>query len=330
MGCLQLTRTLIDIPSVTGHEERIGDFLKGYLSAAGFHIVKIPVDTNRFNIFASIGKPNIVYSTHMDTVPPYFPASEDSENIYGRGACDAKGIMASQIQAAIELKQEGESDFALLFVVGEERGSDGALAANHVANSCRFLINGEPTDNYLATGTKGVYRGKILTTGKAAHAAYPEMGSSAIFKLIDIIEKIRNMAWPSNAQLGETIFNVGTIKGGVTANVVPDTAEAEIMFRIVESVKDMDSRLAEILEDNAIFNSDYTCDPVHLFTVDGFMQKSVSFATDITSLTKWGRPLLIGPGSILYAHSPDERIRKNQILEAVTAYKTLYHKLKVL
>lgn len=328
MDCIQLTRTLIDIPSVTGHEEKVGDFLKGYLLAAGFTVQQIPVSNQRFNVYASVGTPEIVLSTHMDTVPPFFPSHENCTSIFGRGACDAKGILAAQISAAVQLLDQGVRDFGLLFVVGEERGSDGAEAANTHENVCRFLINGEPTDNLLATGTKGVYRALVKVKGKTAHAAYPEKGVSAIHKLIDFIQRVRDYDWPSDIILGKTVYNTGTINGGVTANVVPDSAEAELMFRIVESVPEMTARLQELAEERVHIQPLYTCDPVRLKTLPGYGTKAVSFATDISSLTAWGTPLLLGPGSIFHAHSAEEHIEKAQLTEAVALYIDLVKSLK--
>jgi len=328
LDCIQLTRTLIDIPSVTGHEEKVGDFLKGYLRAAGFEIESQPVADGRFNVFASCGVPEIVLSTHMDTVPPFFPSYEDEERIYGRGACDAKGILAAQICAGVRLLEEGETNFALLFVVGEERGSEGAIAANLIENASRFLVNGEPTDNCLATGTKGVYRAEVKVQGHTAHAAYPEMGVSAIHRMIDFIQKLRTHDWPSDIALGNTVYNTGTVKGGVTGNVVPDWAEAEIMFRTVESVEKMSARLKALAGEGIEILPLYTCDPVKLETLPGFETKAVSFATDISSLTHWGRPLLLGPGSILHAHTAEEQIEKQQLLQAVEHYITIVKALK--
>ena len=328
MDPIALTRTLIDMPSITGHETRIGDFLMGYLRAAGFDVQRQPVDADRFNVIAAVGTPQVVLSTHMDTVPPFFPSWEDDDFIGGRGACDAKGVMAAQIAAAVQLMQEGVTDFGLLFVVGEERGSDGAKAANGWPNACRFLINGEPTDNCLATGTKGVFRGEIRVKGRAAHAAYPEAGESAIFKLMDILNDLRSHAWPDDPVLGHTVFGVGTITGGTTANVVPDFAWAEVMFRTVLSVEAMRGQIDALVSGRAEVTPLYTCEPIHLLTLDGFETKPVGFATDIVSLDRWGQPLLLGPGSILDAHTEGERIRKADLLHAVTLYQRLIQSLK--
>ena len=239
MDLFRLTRGLIDIESITNNEKQVASCLLEYLSALAEHTgglaERMEVEPDRFNVFACWGDPRVTLSTHMDVVPPFFPSREDDEFIYGRGACDAKGIIASMIEAAEKLLQEGQRNFALLFVVGEERNSAGALVAARQPRGSRFLINGEPTENKLAAGSKGALRYELVAYGRMAHSAYPELGESAIDKLLDALERIRKIPLPEDALLGPSTLNIGTISGGRAPNVVSDFARAEVMIRLVGS-----------------------------------------------------------------------------------------------
>jgi acetylornithine deacetylase len=320
---IELTKKLISIPSATGYEKDIIVFLSDFLKAEGLEVILQPVSKGRANIFAFAEEPSIVFSTHFDTVPGYIPVRETDEYVYGRGSCDAKGIAAAQIAAVLELIRNRQNYAGLLFVAGEERGSDGALKANQIPNRCRYLINGEPTQNKLASGTKGVYRIKISCRGKTAHSAYPESGESAILKLLDNLERIRKKTLPSNTDLGYTTLNIGTINGGITGNVLPDYAQAELMFRATVSVKEIADFLNEFLDQSVHIEVLFSCEPLLLHTLDGFETEFVSFATDLSILDAWGERLLTGPGSILDAHTDDEKICKKQLREAVKIYRNL-------
>src|SRR5258708_5807166 len=235
MDLFTLTRKLIDIPSVTGNEGEVGRFLKSYLEGLGYRVETQVVEQDRLNVIATTSvRANIVLSTHMDTVPPFIPSHEDAEHIYGRGACDAKGIIAAQIFAAERLRADGLREIGLLFTVDEELASAGARAVNNHARAseCRFLINGEPTDNRLAIGTKGSTRLMITTEGRSAHSAYPEAGESAVEKLLDVLQSIRDCVWPDDSFFGETTCNIGVIAGGTRPNVIPDHARAELQIRL--------------------------------------------------------------------------------------------------
>ncbi|HEX3282970.1 MAG TPA: M20/M25/M40 family metallo-hydrolase, partial [Pyrinomonadaceae bacterium] len=265
----------------------------------------------------------------MDTVPPFIPASEDEELIYGRGACDAKGIIAAQITAAEELRAAGVNEIGLLFTVDEEAGSDGARIANANprASECEYLINGEPTDNKLASATKGSLRLTLTTKGRSAHSAYPEQGESAIETLLDVLNDIRNCAWPSDLLLGETTCNIGVINGGTRANVVPADASAVLQLRLVNEADSVKSILEKTVAGRAEVEYLSVHNPVHLFTVNDFQQCVVRFTTDIPYLSRWGKPLLIGPGSIFQAHTDGEYVSKRELNEAVTLYKKLARRL---
>ena len=323
---LRLTRELIDIPSVTGEEFQIGTSLAELLMRRGYHVALQDVSPERSNIIATTqAKPRLVLSTHMDTVPPFIGSSEDDEFIYGRGACDAKGILAAQIAAAERLRADGIDEVGLLFTVDEEVTSAGAKIANDhpAAESCEFLINGEPTDNRLAIGTKGSLQATISAHGRAAHSAYPEQGESAIDKLLDVLNDIRRIDWPSNDPFGETTCNIGIVSGGTRANVIPDAASATIQIRLAESALAIKEHLEYAIAGRAAIDYRSVHDPIRLLTLDGFEQMIARFTTDIPYLSNWGRALLIGPGSILVAHTDDEKVSKAELINAVDLYANL-------
>lgn len=327
MELYELTRKLIEIKSITGQEQEMIDFLSAYLKNLGFDIRWNPVDGKRSNILAAKGDPKVILSTHTDTVSPYISFSEDDTYFYGRGACDTKGIIASQIKAAEKLLAEEINDFGLLLVVGEESISDGAVAANKIENNCRWLINGEPTENKMAIGSKGSLRVKIIVKGKAAHAAYPEQGESAIEKLLDIFNDIRKENFPKHELLGATTYNIGTISGGIQANVIPPFAEALLMFRIVSSVAEIKQSLEKIVKNRARLEYIFDCEPVLTKTLPGYETMVASYTTDIPNLDNWGKPVLIGPGSILDAHTEHEKISKKELNDAVNLYYEIVKKL---
>jgi len=330
MNVNELARKLIDIPSVTGDEKLVGMFLQTYLEDLGYSVQLQEVAADRFNVFATTSAaPRVVLSTHLDTVPPFIQSSEDDENIYGRGACDAKGIIAAQIVAAERLRSEGVAEIGLLFTVDEEQGSAGAQVANlnKPAGVTRYLINGEPTDNKLASATKGSLKLTLRTTGRPAHSAYPEQGESAIEKLLDVLEAVRNCDWPSDRMLGTTTCNIGVIGGGTRPNVVPAEAQAELQLRLVSDVEPVKKILEAAIEGRAEVEYHSEHEPVHLETVAAIDHCVVRFTTDIPYLSNWGRPLLLGPGSILNAHTEHEFVEKRELERAVDIYAQLVRAL---
>jgi acetylornithine deacetylase len=328
MDLFELTRTLVNIESVTGNESACGVFLRDHLSERGFQVELLPVTQDRWNVLATRGTPEVVLSTHMDTVPPFFPASEDEEFIHGRGSCDAKGILASQITAAERLVAEGVENLGLLFLVGEETLSDGASVANQSPRGAKFIINGEPTENRLVLGSKGILRVDVRTRGRMAHSAYPELGESAIEKLLDLLAEVRRLPLPSDDLLGASTLNIGVISGGRAANVIPDEAEAQLLFRTVNGAEDLRSHLERILRSRCEFEFVRNTPALRLEKLDGFETGVVAFTTDLPNLTNWGRPLLLGPGSISVAHTDHERVRKADLERAVNLYVRLVKKLK--
>ena len=330
MNVFDLTRELIDIPSVTGDELAVGQYLSGYLERLGYRVEKQAIGADRFNVLAvTEAPPRVVFSTHMDTVPPFIAASEDDEFIYGRGSCDAKGIIAAQIFAAERLRSNGVNDVGLLFTVDEELSSHGAQAANkHTrARECQFLINGEPTDSRLATGTKGSVRVFITTEGRAAHSAYPEAGESAIEKLLDILTCIRSCHWPEDSFFGTTTCNIGVISGGTRPNVIPDHARAELQIRLGIDIEHVKRVLEDAVGTRGSLEYASAHNPVRLFSVPGFDECVVRFTTDVPYLSQWGKPLLLGPGSILDAHTDHEKISKRELEDAVGLYVRLARQL---
>lgn len=326
MDLFELTRKLIDIPSITGDEKAVGEFLAAHLESLGYNVQRQEVEKDRFNVIATTdASPRIVLSTHMDTVPPHIASSENEEWIFGRGACDAKGIIAAQLTAAERLRADGVNELGLLFTVDEEAGSEGARVANAtpLASDCEYLINGEPTDNKLASATKGSLRLTLKTKGQAAHSAYPEQGDSAIEKLLDVLADIRKRQWPSDALLGETTCNIGVISGGTRANVIAAEASAVLQLRLVSDATALKSILETAIAGRAEVEYLSVHDPVHLFTVNGFEPCVVRFTTDIPYLSRWGKPLLLGPGSILKAHTDGECVSKQELSDAVTLYVEL-------
>jgi acetylornithine deacetylase len=331
MDLFALTRQLIDIPSLSENEGEVGRFLASLLGGLGYRVELQEVIDGRSNVFArSADAPaRVVLSTHMDTVPPHIASSEDDDYIYGRGACDAKGIIAAQIVAAEKLRAAGAEGFGLLFTIEEELGSLGARAANThpAAAECRYLINGEPTDNKLAVGSKGSLRVRLKTEGRAAHSAYPERGHSAIETMLDVLADVRAHAWPSDEFFGKTTCNIGTIAGGTRTNVIPAAAQAELHFRLVTDSKVVKEMLERAVAGRAEIEHMSSAEPVRMHAVEGFEQQVVRFTTDIPYLSNWGKPLLLGPGSIFDAHTAHERVSKRELEEAVELYVRLARSL---
>jgi acetylornithine deacetylase len=322
-----LTRALVDIDSTTGREGDAGRCLADYLRASGWTVVEQQVDATRFNVIATLASPLVVFSTHFDCVPPFFPSRVDGDRLYGRGACDAKGILAAQVAAAERLRRGGESRVGLVFVVGEERGSDGARLANELAPAgCRFLIDGEPTDNRLGLATRGILRVRLRASGRAAHSSFPELGESAIDKLIDALVDLRSTVLPDDEVLGRTHYSVGLISGGVAPNVVSPAAEAEIMFRTVSDASAVRRALAP-LERRVVIEHVLEVPPVRMKTVPGFDAAVFPYTTDIPFLAAWGEPLLFGPGSIHVAHTADEHVSIAELHAAADHYVTLAREL---
>ena len=318
----------MDIDSTTGREGEAGAWLAAFLRDRGYQVTEQPVTEGRFNVYAHLGiAPRVVFSTHYDCVPPFFPSREERGLIFGRGSCDAKGIVAAQVAAAEALRTAGEQRFALLFVAGEERGSDGARVANEQPPaSIEHLINGEPTDNRLGVATRGLLRVRLHATGRAAHSSFPELGESAIDKLLDALMIIRGIELPDDPVLGRTHYTVGLIEGGVAPNVVSPGAAAELLFRTVGDSEPLFEALHPV-ESIVRIERVFDIPAVHMLPLEGFETAVFPFATDIPMLTRWGRPLLLGPGSIHVAHTDDEHLAIEELHHATNLYVELANRL---
>jgi acetylornithine deacetylase len=326
---IALTRQLCAIESTTYHEGAVGDFLAGFLGGRGWEVEKTAVPQPpesaiagpRWNVYGGPKgqKPDLVFSTHMDTVPPYIPFSEDAEFRYGRGVSDAKGIIAAQVAAAEALRAAGFR-IGVLFVSGEERDSAGAKAANLKPKGSRYLINGEPTDNKLALASKGALRTVFRATGKMGHSAYPELGESAVHKLVEVMAKLLKLELPGSEDVGPSTLNIGQIQGGRAPNVIADQAEAQVLVRLVGDSAPVRKALIEAADGLAEVDFTLEIPFVRLRAVEGLPTVIVKFTTDIPQLSNWGEPLLLGPGSIFVAHTPFEKLAKKELLDAVELY----------
>lgn len=330
---IQLTKKLVDIDSTTYHEGLAGAFLYEFLSSERYAVEKMTVEqpeleltsgggaAERFNVYAALPgvTPDVVLSTHMDTVPPYFGCREDDEFLYGRGTCDAKGIIAAQVAAADRLREAGVK-VGLLFVVGEERDSAGAKVANKSPKGSKFLINGEPTDNRLALATKGALRAELRCSGRMAHSAYPELGESAIDKLLEALKDVRALQLPIEPEIGPSTLNIGLIEGGRAPNVIADKAEAHLLIRTVGPSQEVKDLILKTVGDRAKVTFSLDLSYIRMRKVGNLPTMVAKFATDIPTLTNWGEPFLLGPGSIHVAHTPDEKISKKELLECVDLY----------
>jgi acetylornithine deacetylase len=325
---IALTRRLVDIDSTTGREANVAGWLARDLADRGWQVTEQPITDGRFNVYAQLDRPpQIVFSTHFDCVPPFFPSREERGLVFGRGSCDAKGILAAQLTAAERLRTSGETRVGMLFVAGEERGSDGARVANELApEGVRYLINGEPTDNRLGSATRGIYRVRLRALGRAAHSSFPELGESAIDKLLDALMVIRGVELPLDPVLGRTHYTVGLIEGGVAPNVVSPHASAELLFRIVGDAAPVRRALA-VVEGLITIEDVLEIAAVRMHTVPGFETAVFPYTTDVPLLTRWGRPLLIGPGSIHVAHTDDEHVSIHELAQAVDVYESLAARL---
>jgi len=320
---VSLAAELLAIQSTTGSEAAAVDYVSRWLVARGWNVTLQEVTRGRANVWASRSGGGVVFSTHLDTVPPYLPPRLEGSRLFGRGASDAKGIAAAMMVAADRLVGDGEKRVELLFVVGEEKGSDGARAANNLGSKSRYLINGEPTESKLASGAKGSLRAIIRTRGREAHSAYPHLGRSAIEPLIELLPTLRELPLPSDPVLGETTVNIGTIKGGTEANVIPAHAEAEIMFRLVTDVGPIKKMVSDWAKGHADVEFGSHIPAQRFAIVPGFETGPVAYTSDIPLLSNWGEPFLFGPGSIHVAHTPDEYIDVEELRASVDGYERL-------
>jgi acetylornithine deacetylase len=319
----ELARQLMTIPSVTGNELEVGNFLTSYLSTAGYRVERQAVEPERFNVIATAGRPRVLFCTHIDTVPPVLPIGEDQDFLYGRGACDTKGIIAAMLEAGDRLRSSGVQDYGYLFVVGEETNGSGAKAANTLKWDNEFVVVGEPTGNKLARAQKGTFMAELSVQGKAAHSGYPEAGVSAIEGLWKVLGDCRSADWGDDPLLGKGTFNIGTFNGGQAFNIIPASSVATIMIRTIEPPDAVEAKMRSLIGDRAGMKVLGGARPYLMHVVEGFETTVVSFGSDVPYLGNLGKPLLIGPGSILDAHTAHEKISKQELMAGAALYERL-------
>jgi acetylornithine deacetylase len=327
MTTFELAKRMMAIDSVTGSEGAMGEFVATLLAAQGYRVERQAVTNDRFNVMAYAGDPQVIFCTHIDTVPPALPVREDDAFLYGRGACDTKGIIAAMLEAGSRLRNQQITSFGYLFTVGEETSGDGAKAANTLRWNSRFVIVGEPTGNLLASAQKGTFMANIAVTGRAAHSGYPDAGLSAIDELWKVLGDCMKAGWGDDPVLGRGTFNVGVFRGGERANIVPANANASIMIRTIEPRRVVEEKMKTLVEKRATMEVISGTDPLTMHVVEGFPTAVVSFGSDAPYLGNLGRPLLVGPGSILEAHTGDEKISKKELVEGINIYERLARKL---
>ncbi len=327
MKTFELTKHLMSIPSVSGTEGKVGEFLSSHLATLGYRVERQNVAPDRFNVIAFAGDAHVLLCSHIDTVPPILPVREDNEFLYGRGACDAKGIIAAMIEAGERLRRDGITNFGYLFVVAEETDSSGAKAANTLKWNSKYTIVGEPTQNQLARAQKGAMMANLTVKGRAAHSGYPELGVSAIDNLLKVLADAQRADWGNDPILGKGTFNIGVLQGGERANIVAAQATASIMIRTIAPRAEIEEKMRKIAGNRATMDVVSSSDPQIMHVVEGFPTTVVSFGSDVPHLENLGKRLLIGPGSILDAHTADEKISKKELMEGVDLYERLVRKL---
>ncbi len=322
-----LASELLSLESTTGREKDAVDFVARWLIARGWNVTLQEVETHRSNVWAMRRGGGVTLSTHLDTVPPFVGPRLEGDRLYGRGACDAKGIAAAMLIAAQRLADAGEDRVDLLFVVGEEKGSPGARAANRLPATSKWLVNGEPTESKMASGGKGAQRVVVRVRGREAHSAYAHLGRSALEPLLDLLPRLRTLSLPVDPVLGPTTYNVGVMRAGTEANIVPGLAEAEIMIRLVGEVEPVRRIFTAWAGDEAelIWGSHIPAQRFHV--IEGFDVEPVAYTSDIPLLDRWGTPLLFGPGSIHVAHTPIEYIDIHELEASVDAYERIVRTL---
>lgn len=333
---IELTQALCAIPSITGAEAAVVDDVARRLQAIGLTVRRQQVgdSAGRDNLLATAGRdPEVLLTTHLDTVPPFLPPRVEGDRLYGRGVADAKGIAAAMICAFERLLASGEQRVGLLFVVGEETDSDGAkAAAAGFMPRVRWFIDGEPTDGAQASAMKGVLAFELVTEGRAAHSAYPEAGHSAVHQLIADLSRLTSEPWPVTDEAGQTTLNVGHIEGGVAPNVMAPHAKAVCVLRTTADADLLLARVRALLTPSTRLTVRTKSSPQRLVTLPGEPTKVVAFGSDVPHLSALASSgaLMVGPGSILEAHTAHESVLLAELRAAVDQYQRLALRLLAL
>jgi acetylornithine deacetylase len=317
---VSLLSELVAIPSVTGSEEPVLAFLERRYASSGWIVDSMEVAPDRRNLFVHRGHPSVVLTTHADTVPPFFPPRREGDVLMGRGACDAKASLAAQAIALEELARDGTSEVGLLVLVGEERGSDGALAANRRPHLARYLVGGEPTGSRFVAGSKGCLRIEVEARGVSGHSSEPSTGRSAVDPLLEFLNSLRAMKLPEHPTFGATTMNIGVLQAGTAPNVIAESARAEIIFRTGEPIETLLAHIRPMAQGRVEVRVGYRSDPVSFRCPKESPGEIVSFACDLPLLPAWGEPILFGPGSIRDAHGAEERVSLAEVASAVGVY----------
>lgn len=333
---LYLAKELISIPSVSGNEFEALEYLSTVFTSFGWHYEIHEISEKRFNIFVQFENPDVCFTTHIDVVPAkenQFNPEIKNGRLYGRGACDAKGILASMICAVKNLELNGKSNMALLVVIGEETDGIGAKTASKqlTGKGIRHIVNGEPTEGKLVAAHKGGLGFRITTRGISCHSGYPEYGIDANNTLVDIAYQIQNTCFGEDPVLGSATVNLGLIKAGSARNVLSDHGQIDGMIRTVTDSESVITKLQDIISDRAEIEILNNAPKVHLKTLPGFEISTVSYATDIPHFLSLGTDcLLYGPGSIKQAHTDDEWIDIIELEDSVTEYCKIFQNLQAL
>ena len=347
---------LLNIDSTSGKEASLADMLVAEMSAPGRDVRTFDVGDGTVNILVSWGVPEVVFCTHLDTVPPYIAPSSDGDLVRGRGTCDAKGQIFAMYEACKVLESKGYDGFALLLLAGEETGSFGAKAFRGQHPGAEWVIVGEPTDNCMASASKGTKAFEVEFTGKAFHSGYPEHGTSAVNLFNDFMNALRSIVFPSDDILGNTTWNIGRLSSDNPQNILSDRLTCRVYFRttfasdemvcnIMRNIAGPDAKLRfgrpRVQDGSDIVAKEVAPwqkamsvkalggdTPTSYETFPEFPAKPVSFGSDAPQLTNFRRKILCGPGSILVAHRDDEHVLISDIAQAVENYVKMFEKIR--
>ena len=316
------------VDSTSGNEREFLQLLEGMFHDDGWQITRQPVEEDRWNLLVTDGTdPQVLLSTHVDTVPPVLEVDYDGQVVRGRGACDTKGGLLAMVHAARRVRDAGIEGVGFLLVVGEEVDHRGAKEATALQLDVDRIILCEPTQNRVVTAQKGMVRCTLRTRGVAGHSAFPDDGESAVGPLLDALEAIRGHDWPTDELLGATTVNIGVIDAGVAANVFAPEARAEVLFRAVSDAEQLLHEVRSTVGGDVEMVDVVYNDPVFFDVPSGVDTCTVPFNTDAPYLADIADVWLVGPGDIRCAHSEDEQIRIGEIFDGIELYEKLIQRV---